>query len=199
MARSRSQAFREVPPVPGPSVGVRSDYSVSDPLRASDTLVHQQFGQTSGEGHFGTGVYFVSVPDRTRGVRGHLRGIDLTGANMWKPVDEAEAFRVHDALLEADDLAAHGDFEANVGQLVKRTVNPETIAGDLPAGASAEIVRAAIAATISDLKDRNLDADTAGTRIMRALGYDGVDVRHLDERVDNTAYGSVLYRPARAG
>lgn len=34
--------------------------------------------------------------------------------------------------------------------------------------------------------------DSVGTRVMKALGYDGIDVRHLD-RLDNSTYGSVIY------
>ena len=35
-------------------------------------------------------------------------------------------------------------------------------------------------------------SDSVSTRFMKALGYDGVDVRHLSY-FDNTNYGSVIY------
>ena len=35
-------------------------------------------------------------------------------------------------------------------------------------------------------------ADSIATRVMKRLGYEGVDVRHIDQ-MDNTTYGSVIY------
>ena len=35
-------------------------------------------------------------------------------------------------------------------------------------------------------------ADSIATRVMKKLGYEGVDVRHIDQ-MDNTTYGSVIY------
>ena len=39
---------------------------------------------------------------------------------------------------------------------------------------------------------RDGEGDSVSTRFMKALGYEGVDVRHLME-FDNTTYGTVVY------
>ena len=64
----------------------------------------------------------------------------------------------------------------------------------------AEIKKAILTSVKSAIKDRTDDViftskylDSASTRVMKALGFDGVDVRHLDN-FDNTTYGTVVYR-----
>ena len=43
-----------------------------------------------------------------------------------------------------------------------------------------------------DPKPEMVEGDSVSTRFMKALGYEGVDVRHLPE-FDNTTYGTVVY------
>ena len=43
-----------------------------------------------------------------------------------------------------------------------------------------------------DYKNMNLRTDSFGTRIMKSLGYEGIDVRGI-EGLDNSTYGSVIY------
>lgn len=58
-----------------------------------------------------------------------------------------------------------------------------------------DIVRSAMLQ--SEMESRNKDFyranyDSVGTKIMKALGYEGIDVRHIPE-LDNSTYGSVIY------
>ena len=66
-------------------------------------------------------------------------------------------------------------------------------------GTSAEelrnIVNNAMESARADIEQpdfRGGNYDSVGTRVMKALGYEGIDVRHLD-RLDNSRYGSVIY------
>ena len=65
-------------------------------------------------------------------------------------------------------------------------------------GISEQRVREIIADVTNDIESQNysrddmLYKDSAATRFMKALGYEGVDVRGL-KGLDNTGYGSVIY------
>lgn len=55
-------------------------------------------------------------------------------------------------------------------------------------------MRQGVAGARLDREADVLEGDTAATRVMRLLGFEGVDVRHLADMY-NAVYGSVVYRP----
>lgn len=65
-------------------------------------------------------------------------------------------------------------------------------------GVSAEELKDVFDTISQDIADDNLSyeekqtADSPSTRLMKALGYEGIDVRAIPE-MDNTTYGSVIY------
>lgn len=185
---------RVVDPVPGPNVGIHA--RAQSGFGNSETLTHFRTA-TRDTGHFGTGTYFVSDASKLRAgsyAQRDLVGIDLTGKNLYRPVDERFAVKTHDALREVNDLAA--------SKVALRTdtigdLQLQALLTDLPPGITPAELRAIIMETRRDLAAGNFAAETASTRVMRKLGYDGIDVRHIDA-LDNTRYGSVLYRDLRA-
>jgi 2'-5' RNA ligase len=181
---------RLLDPIPGPDTGI-SALSREGPGN-SETLAEQSSARR-GTGHFGTGTYFVSTPERLGRLaaeeRRAVKGIDLRGLHLYRPLDPKLALKLHDTLGRIDDLVARelppyeGAFRFQL----------EGLAIDLPPGANGELIYDALRSARADLGAGNLNSDSAATRVMKALGYDGIDVRAL-EGLDNTKYGSVVYR-----
>lgn len=195
---------RVAPEQHGPDIGVRYE---RDPvaLTTAERLADHFYGNRQ-TGHFGTGVYFLSSPtpasSLSRGDR-TLVGVDLGAGRLHRPASDIEAFDLHDTLGRVNDLAhAEAGDDLTVGVAVPRLLRVDDLAQRLPPGADGvqDLVRAegairdGVAGARRDREDGLLDTDTASTRAMRALGFDGVDVRHLPE-LDNAIYGSVVYRP----
>jgi len=58
-----------------------------------------------------------------------------------------------------------------------------------------DIVRTAMLQSEAETHNKDFyhaNYDSVGTKIMKALGYEGIDVRHIPE-LDNSTYGSVIY------
>lgn len=53
-------------------------------------------------------------------------------------------------------------------------------------------IEKAMGSANEDMKNGRGDTDSVGTRVMKALGYEGIDVRGL-QGLDNSQYGSVIY------
>lgn len=168
---------------------------------AAETLGNQTWGR--GTGHFGTGTYFTSSAQISRGVsRGQRPLLDLSdqlvGKNLWRPTDFREARAAHDALRSLNSLVAMPPEEREeLSKAIERVYGKlEAVWPDLfmviDVYAFGHLVRQA-AREAADWK-RYGKADSASTRLLRALDYDGVDTRGIDD-FDNTMYGSVLFRP----
>lgn len=167
-----------------------------------------------GTGHLGTGTYFVSDADKLGSARADrgVRCIPLEGANLYRPATDADAQRLFDALAAVNRTVAGGLFAT--GPRHEDEEAPTDAELDDRFSALYQQLKAAvpavhgksvkIAGILEDASDAYADCrrgdadacalDSASTRIMRAAGFDGVDVRGL-ERFDNTFHGSVLYRP----
>lgn len=78
------------------------------------------------------------------------------------------------------------DFRNSTGKIAKMLGTTEAKLTDAINGIAGEIDAAGY-----DLRSM-YTADSASTRLMKALGYEGVDVRGI-EGLDNTMYGSVIY------
>ena len=191
-----------VEPTPGPATGIRTSHADVEVLTPSDTIANYALG-VPGDG-FGTGYYFVSTPEKAAlpGREVH-QGVDLRGLDLYKPPSEKEGFRLHDSLRDVESLAMSGDHEAEFGDLVKRTVNARTLAEGLPSRrpmhleTKAAIIDRVIDETHDDalaFRAREADgsAETATSRVMKALGWDGIDNREHD-LLDTTQYGSVVF------
>jgi hypothetical protein len=178
-----------------------------------DTLLGRMTAGRS-TGHFGTGTYFVSSKDRLTSAYDDrsLRCIPVGRARLLKPESNEAAQRLFSALRKANDSVAYGDFLSedrvtdDEGAMTQEEVESrfssvyDSLRAALPelkgrAGKVAEILEYSSDA-FEDCRRGDRDSceeDSASTKILRAAGYDGVDVRGLNE-FDNTMHGSVLFR-----
>jgi hypothetical protein len=148
-------------------------------------------------GHFGTGTYFVGSRDKlgtlAKGRKVHCLGV--ARAKLLRPETTEDAQRLFDALRGANEaVATRTELSTDEFKALRKA---------LPQLSSSRI------SSVLDRADGNYadcrsgaaefcDLDSASTMLVRAAGYDGVDVRGL-ERFDNTMHGSVLYRKQRRG
>ena len=180
----------------------------------------RNMGHGRSTGHFGTGVYFLSSQKKAAdsfGKNRPIHQIDLEGKILFTPKKVSEAYKLHDALKSLNKLAHSeratkvlsdkeegGDSARELNQIafglwidaggIKNFDSPEAM---LP------VIRKIIEGVQKDIGGKSiLDAgnkDSASTRYMKEMGYQGVDVRHLSEDAeglaspDNATLGSVIY------
>lgn len=210
LTRTTVEGYRLVEPLPSPLVGIRAQHPESLTL-VSETLADQRWSSRD-DGFFGSGAYFVSSADKVGYMtRGHeqrqLIGLDLSGQRLFRPASEREGFDLHDWLghlnyeLNTDPLDAdpYDRLARALGRQPRQLTYHErlqVLAEQAPAGLrpDGELLDQAISSARADLAADRLTTDSVSTRVMRSLGYDGIDVRAF-ELLDTTRYGSVLYRP----
>jgi hypothetical protein len=173
----------------------------------TDTVLGQMDGR--GTGHFGTGVYFVSNPDKFRNrfdtrANRPIAQADLSQFNLAKPLADLWAKRLHDGLKTVNRMVTkeYEDRDTLEGDLQKAA---NLIEGALSLNQSNAEIRKAILTAVKSAKKELTDdvmhsktyIDSASTRAMKNLGFDGIDVRHIPE-FDNTEYGTVVYRESLA-
>lgn len=175
-----------------------------------DTVLGRMDGGR-GTGHFGTGVYFISDANKFSDVykaRG-IKQLDLSPYNLFKARTTQDGKDLHQALRLINRLASEST----------KPITPETagkelreisytlpieirlnlkVDNNLSADESESVLKAYAAEAAEEARklyeDYRFDRDfidSASTRFMKKLGYDGVDVRGTD--LDNTEYGTVVY------
>jgi hypothetical protein len=174
---------------------------------AKDTVLGRMMGRSTG--HFGTGTYFTSeAPKSTRFDPRADRPknfVSLEGYKLAKPYTSSGAEMLHKGLEKVNLLRSK---LTDVDEVTKENLkNIDKIADDaafniwigiLPDAEQSEIKQLALKAAMEAANEfpsvagSNVYVETAATRVMRALGYEGIDVRHLPA-FDNTQYGSVVY------
>ena len=147
-------------------------------------------------GHFGTGTYFYgyesdlenqtlshfSRKDRPRHV------VDFSQYNLYKPLMESDAFRLHDG-LKALNYKKYDDFDFKEMQrdLIRRGISEDKIKKAL---SKVDEMRKKYEET--EALNFKLKQDSLSTIFMKELGYNGIDVRGI-KNLDNSGYGSVIY------
>ena len=194
--------FREVEPIPGPDVGIHSTGGTVRRRRCATRT-------SQGTGRFGSGFYFVS--DRTGcaatptapGTRSGGVGIDLTGKRRTGRSTES-GVRAHDWLINVNLLQhTDDDLDAPIHQFNDPDLQARFAArGSMncsrghrpPVGlASTEMLSGP-----SRAHARTLSAGARGASGTPPRPGDArarlrrIDVRGLDERLDNTGMGSVI-------
>lgn len=165
-----------------------------------------------GSGHLGTGGYVLSKPPTTgSGLEGReVHKIDLGKYNLFKPKGREEGMNLHSTLRKVNDLvdsiedgAKWSDkeianrvdsvvFELSTNSGLARKTSGEKF-GD---AALEEMIKKAVDAAASKrskVRHTNAYEDSASTSVMKSLGYEGVDVRHIKD-MDNSRYGTVIYK-----
>jgi hypothetical protein len=222
-AQRSAEGFLLVAPEPSRTVGVRSQHDGASMV--SETLGDQRSG-SRGDGFFGTGAYFASYADAIRELwetdsplgratnsSRSLVGLDLSGANFCAPASKEDAWELHDwlgninyeAIADARSPDPYDILSRALGRNAKelsRLQRLQAHVAHLPrALAGTDMTQALLqelaAEAAADLAAERYGTDSLSTRLLRRLGFDGVDVRHLPE-LDNSHYGSVLFRPRAA-
>lgn len=163
--------------------------------KARDT---NYFAMSSGRrstGHFGNGTYFVSQEESnrlnndetfTRKARPQSE-IEFDDYNLYKPKIESEGFRLHDGLKAVN----YGEYDSTDFEMLKNDLMRNGISEEQINNAINEVERIRQELKDADYK-KQVEADSLSTEFMKALGFNGIDVRGL-EGLDNTGYGSVIY------
>jgi hypothetical protein len=178
-------------------------YHAGDLGYGRDTTLGKMSGGR-GTGHFGTGVYFVGSPDKIKGRDERpVKEVDLSGYRLYRPDDKESARQLHDALREVNALRGMYDPEERTqSKEFEDKLNKAAFdlwINILPRGLERsdvkEIIRGNVINAANEFKPvayRSNYVDSASTRVMKALGFEGVDVRGIPD-YDNVDYGTVVY------
>ena len=180
-------------------------YHSGDLGYGNDTAIGRMGGRSTG--HFGTGTYFTGKKESITG-RGDrpLHEVSLKGYNLAKPASDAAADSLHNGLRTVNALVDRFDSlskltdQFDIDETNKRMTDSASKAAREIAYATGKTVTAndVLSAAKDSVEDYNkyyaksTYAESASTRLMRKLGFDGVDVRHLPNS-DNTSRGTVVY------
>lgn len=138
-------------------------------------------------GPLGHGHYFTSSTRRGSGER-----MSLEGAHLYRPADEDDGRQLARSLALVDGLTGGLVVYAPDALGEERAYTAQDAARGLPGSARADdkllMVEHALA------MHRANPGESASTHVMRMLGYDGVDNRHIPG-LDRKAHGSVVYEP----
>lgn len=183
-------------------------YHAGDLGYGHDTTLGRMSGGR-GTGHFGTGVYFVG--DRSRiGSREDrpVHQVDFSEYNLAKPSNDVAARDLHDGLRDINRLVEHvkdgvlqpsekvNDLLRSASFKLKYSVFPKKDGRHV----SQDEIKDSIIKHVEErapVSDKvfatSTYEDTAATKVMKDLGFEGVDVRHVPQ-FDTGDYGSVIYR-----
>jgi hypothetical protein len=178
-------------------------YHAGDLGYGRDTTLGKMSGGR-GTGHFGTGVYFVGSPDKIKGRDERpVKEVDLSGYRLYRPDDKESARQLHDALREVNNLRGMYDPEERTqSKEFEDKLNKAALdlwINILPRGLERSDVKEIIRSNVINASKefgpvayRSNYVDSASTRVMKALGFEGVDVRGIPD-YDNVDYGTVVY------
>ena len=171
-----------------------------------DTTLGKMSGGRS-TGHFGTGVYFTSSAEKSSAGRKDrpVAQVDLSQFNLATPKTREEAKDLHDALkivngLVTNDVIDRKDFERRVDRAAQLIDSSAVTykSGFQIRNAILTSVQSALADRTDDVIHTSKYIDSASTRVMKKLGFDGVNVLEIPG-FDTTEYGTVVYRESLAG
>ena len=171
---------------------------------ASDTtLGRMDVGR--GTGHFGTGTYFVSDSKKLKGdyEKRPIQEAHIIGANLYKPGSTANAVGLHDALRDLNRIVFRKQLSEDDLSDVAFRLRMRIPTKILDANENIlDIVKDVVKEVRREIHGSNQwwdsEAETASTRFMKRLGFDGIDVRHLKDESgysspDDTHMGTVVY------
>lgn len=151
-------------------------------------------------GHFGTGTYFVGDLQElsTSNYRNRPKAVvDFSNYNLFTPKNRQEGMAVHEGLkyvnrktspdFARNALISEKDFDTMLGVLGISKERGTQILNDIQSE-----IKSKYPGGLYDHIDELRTADSPSTMFMKALGYEGVDVRGIKE-LDNVGYGSVIY------
>jgi len=196
----------ETSKVETPVAPKNAGYHAGDLGYAGDTTLGRMAGGRS-TGHFGTGVYFVGKPEAATNKFARddrsVNTVDLSKYNLAKPQTSTNAKDLHEGLKTVNNLVGQ-DLNTPAAQekIDQATSNiwlslGTNIGKDQVKAAVTNAVQEATTARTDDVIFERTYIDSASTRTMKALGFEGVDVRNIPG-FDNTEFGTVVYAPSLA-
>lgn len=144
-------------------------------------------------GHYGTGTYFVSEKAHNGGYGATYSNrpgyaVDLSGYNLFVPPSSYVGKELHDSLKVLNNKPD------NLPEVVEALQKLASIFGvseaEIKRLYDTKVVPFRIQTTVENSNDRTID--TASTLMVKALGFEGIDVRGLNA-LDNFGYGTVVY------
>lgn len=166
-------------------------YHYGDLGKARDTNYFSIMSGRRSTGHFGNGTYFFGKKQEENGYFTRkdrpIHKIDFSEYKLYKPKDKEEAYILHEG-LKAINNREYNDpyFERLKDMLIKKKKTNIEIYGSL-----SKVIKEDERISKSSV-DIQLESDSPSTIFMKELGYEGIDVRHIEE-YDNSTYGSVIY------
>jgi len=198
---TKAPTVAETPKVEPKNAG----YHAGDLGYGKDTTLGKMAGGRS-TGHFGTGVYFVGSPEKISAVGREgrpLNTVDLSKYNLAKPRSPIAARDLHEGLKTVNNLVGQ-DLNNEAAQqkindaAFKIWTNAATKASEEQVKATViNAIQEATTARTDDVIFESTYIDSASTRAMKALGFEGVDVRGIPG-FDTTEFGTVVYAPSLA-
>ena len=178
-------------------------YHAGDLGYGKDTTLGKMGGRSTG--HFGTGVYFASTPEAAVGKFARndrpINTVDLSKYNLAKPRIDSNARDLHEGLKEVNRLVGQepdsDQYKDGLDTAVRNLYM--SMVTTAPRQDLRSIIERAVAQAKAELTDdvmfESTYIDSASTRVMKALGFEGIDVRGI-KGYDNTEYGTVVYAPS---
>jgi len=182
------------------NVSYNNAYHSGDLGYGKDTVLGRMSGRSTG--HFGTGVYFVGNPQKLKTVIRDERPtekVSFDGFNLATPRNNDNAQRLHDGLRQVNQLVTADLQTKEADEKIKRAASDIWFAvgaGKFSEEQIQQAIRKALAEAAplyEEVSYTSKYVESASTRVMKKLGFDGIDVRGLSE-FDNTTYGSVIYQ-----
>ena len=172
-------------------------------LHAGDLGKAEYMGRMSpsrGTGHYGTGTYFFGS-EKASGYKGFIKDgrpvhkVDFSNYNLYEPVGNNDAERLHRFLRDINRYALGQDFkDPNLDE--RQKYKPEKDEMKKQADLLFDMNEEELMYKLKKLREyankhEDENVDTPSTKFMKDSGYEGVDVRDL--RADNSGKGSVIY------
>lgn len=146
-------------------------------------------------GHFGTGVYFVSNPEKIGISRAERpsHSVDFSIYNTLVPTSAQNGFDIHDGLKVVNNARAAENPAELIADATRKLSYALPGSWFMKQDELKGLISSAVTAAKEDFKFSSSDySESASTRLLKALGYEGVDVRQYPQ-LDNTTYGSVIF------
>lgn len=183
-------------------------------LGKAETMT-QQYGNSRGTGHFGTGTYFTGTDSlagsRIYGTR-PLKKVNFDNYKLYKPKNEYQGLETHkflkkiNAVYDVEDLKKLDAVDAKyiidptiptekyqeALDKVKETLKKYKKLSEKGLTPEEKLWIAEGRMSNSNMYNIIKDKDSLSTVFMKALGFEGVDVRHIKE-LDDSTFGSVIY------
>jgi hypothetical protein len=152
-----------------------------------------QMNSGRGTGHFGTGTYFTGKPLDNWETQRPQHKVNFDNYKLFRPKDDEQGFDLHES-LKAINNGYKYRYQDRYDNAIERLSNILGVDQNKIRQELEKIYEADTYDWSSDPEHRALQKqwDSLSTQFMKALGYQGIDVRGL-ELLDNTGYGSVIY------